>query len=55
MYLANDLLMQYLEKQTAARQWIEDLLEEQTGDDLSESLRDGIVLCRLISVCNSRH
>jgi hypothetical protein len=43
-------LWQYLDKQVAAKQWIEELIDEQIGDDLADSLRDGIVLCRLISV-----
>eukprot|EP00026_Physarum_polycephalum_P000686 Phypoly_transcript_00687.p1 GENE.Phypoly_transcript_00687~~Phypoly_transcript_00687.p1 ORF type:complete len:942 (+),score=259.30 Phypoly_transcript_00687:106-2931(+) len=40
---------EYLDKQAATKQWIESIIDEQIGDDLSESLRDGIILCKLIS------
>lgn len=35
-------------KQTEAKEWIEAVLKEQIDEDLSISLKNGVILCRLI-------
>lgn len=40
---------EFLKKQTLVKYWIEEVLKVRLGDDLIQSLKNGIVLCYLIS------
>eukprot|EP01113_Clastostelium_recurvatum_P006435 TRINITY_DN128_c0_g2_i1.p1 TRINITY_DN128_c0_g2~~TRINITY_DN128_c0_g2_i1.p1 ORF type:complete len:676 (+),score=180.88 TRINITY_DN128_c0_g2_i1:120-2147(+) len=53
---ANAAALEYLEHQQQAKEWMEELLNEKIDDnDLSEGLKDGVLLCKLISVLNPGH
>lgn len=42
-------VIEFLKKQVLAKLWIEEVLQVKLGDDLGAALKNGIVLCYLIS------